>query len=68
MRAECVTNLRAIKRNTHNTVLAALADVTVVGDVGQILKTINRLPLLGAEGVIGRVLRGISHGFQHKGL
>ena len=59
--AERVAHLRAIEGDAYDAVLAAGADMPVVGDVGEIGKAVDGLPLRGVKRVVGGVL---AHGGQ----
>ena len=54
VRPERVAHLRPVEGDAHR----RLADVAVVGDVGQVLEAGNRLPEAGVE----RIARGVGHG------
>ena len=62
MGAKRVAHFRAVKGDSHNPVCAAATHVPVVGDVGEILKTRNRLPLRRVEGAGGGFWTGVCIG------
>src|SRR5699024_2856444 len=58
VRAEGVAHLGAVEGDADDAVPALRAHVAVVGDVGEVLEALDRLPLGGGEGIVCAVAAG----------